>query len=67
MVNASEPITLPIQGVRFSVDGVRLVHHATPMMVRHQSQTEAIEDANTTLVDDSDAQDLCSEKKIVFV
>lgn len=67
MVDASEPITLPIQGVRFSVDGVRLVHRATPMMVRHQSQIEAIEDADTTLVNDLDAQDLCSEKKFVFV
>jgi hypothetical protein len=65
-VIANVPALLPIQGVRFSVDGVRLVHRITPMMVRHhqsQSHTEAIEDADTTLVDDE--EDL--EKKIVFI
>ena len=27
------PVIAPIQGVRFSVNGVRLVHRVTPMMV----------------------------------
>jgi hypothetical protein len=51
-VDIDIPVILPIQGVRFSVNGVRLVHRVTPMMVWHQSpsRSEAIEDPDTTLV-----------------